>query len=424
MRSKAKAGQFSDVISKKTKGKAAGKDKTSRHKLFVGGLSVKVTDSQLRKHMQQYGEIHKVSIIKKDGISKGFGFITFTDLDAAQIAVETTHTLEGKSFNCKFILSDTQAKKMMLDEKERKIYLKGLSKVTTTEVLFDYFSYYGDVERAVVNRNMDETSKGTGFILFHSKSTVEYLLNRSTHCHTINGKECKIFECLLKREIDLHAQQKQIYSEPAASREDEVYLLRQLDINGDADFDLPSDFNYTSHSQNAKKRGPVEDGIISTERSSNSNNERTASLKEKSNSSCLDSQDLLDQIAQLSKQWEHNTEKDNLEAEQTLFNETPVSSGYGLTESGCSKFMSADTPQKAEAPNCAKPSAIKQERRICTCTKDLFCITSSSWRSTLISYGCSSACAISMAALAERTARLESRDNYSFRIEGLPFIMN
>jgi cold-inducible RNA-binding protein len=53
-------------------------------KLFVGNLSFKTTESDLRNAFEQYGAVESVAIImdRDTGRSKGFGFVEMNEEDA------------------------------------------------------------------------------------------------------------------------------------------------------------------------------------------------------------------------------------------------------------------------------------------------------------------------------------------------------
>jgi len=58
-------------------------------KLFAGGLSWSTNDEGLRQAFEQFGEIVEAKVItdRDSGRSRGFGFITFADGEAADRAV-------------------------------------------------------------------------------------------------------------------------------------------------------------------------------------------------------------------------------------------------------------------------------------------------------------------------------------------------
>jgi len=71
-----------------------------KRKLFVGGLNWKTTDDGLRAAFERFGDIAEAKVItdRETGRSRGFGFVTFSDDDAAQKAVQEMNgqQLEGR----------------------------------------------------------------------------------------------------------------------------------------------------------------------------------------------------------------------------------------------------------------------------------------------------------------------------------------
>lgn len=65
-------------------------------KIFVGNLSWKTTEEQLKAHFEVYGQVVSAKIVtdKTTGRSKGFGFVEMADEEAASNAIRE---LNGKS---------------------------------------------------------------------------------------------------------------------------------------------------------------------------------------------------------------------------------------------------------------------------------------------------------------------------------------
>ena len=62
--------------------------------LFVNNLSTSVDDNKLKKHFSTCGQLTSVKVMRLDnGISKGFGFVRFSNPEDAMKAL---HTLNGK----------------------------------------------------------------------------------------------------------------------------------------------------------------------------------------------------------------------------------------------------------------------------------------------------------------------------------------
>jgi len=65
-------------------------------KLYVGNLPWSIDDTKLKELFTSYGDIEEAVLIKDkfSGRSKGFGFVTFTDADAANKAIAEMHEKE------------------------------------------------------------------------------------------------------------------------------------------------------------------------------------------------------------------------------------------------------------------------------------------------------------------------------------------
>ncbi|VVA12313.1 PREDICTED: RNA-binding [Prunus dulcis] len=76
---------------------------TTLTKVFVGGLAWETPKEALREHFDKYGEILEAVIIsdKLTGRSKGYGFVTFKEAEAAKKACEdATPVINGRRANC------------------------------------------------------------------------------------------------------------------------------------------------------------------------------------------------------------------------------------------------------------------------------------------------------------------------------------
>ena len=70
-------------------------------KLFVGNLSYKATDTDLKDMFSKNGEVTEAVVImdRDRGLSKGFGFVTMTDDAEADAAIEMWNgkDIEGRA---------------------------------------------------------------------------------------------------------------------------------------------------------------------------------------------------------------------------------------------------------------------------------------------------------------------------------------
>lgn len=67
-------------------------------KIFVGGLSLEVTETEFKDHFGKYGVVKEGIIMydRNSGLSRGFGFITFEKEDSVEAVLKTEHELKGK----------------------------------------------------------------------------------------------------------------------------------------------------------------------------------------------------------------------------------------------------------------------------------------------------------------------------------------
>lgn len=76
---------------------------TTYTKIFVGGLAWETQKDTMTAYFQQFGEIMEAVVItdKASGRSKGYGFVTFRDADAAvRACVDANPVIDGRRANC------------------------------------------------------------------------------------------------------------------------------------------------------------------------------------------------------------------------------------------------------------------------------------------------------------------------------------
>eukprot|EP01018_Ginkgo_biloba_P005294 Gb_00857 [translate_table: standard] len=76
---------------------------TTLTKVFVGGLAWETQRETMRRYFDQFGEILEAVVItdKNTGRSKGYGFVTFRDPEAARRAcIDPSPVIDGRRANC------------------------------------------------------------------------------------------------------------------------------------------------------------------------------------------------------------------------------------------------------------------------------------------------------------------------------------
>lgn len=197
--SKAMSNQCNNPTSQSVESTSAS---SSNCKVFVGGFPVHLHDHHLEEYMSQFGEVLSSKILKKNGASRGFGFVTFAEAEVAAQVISKKHRHEGKAFECKYVLSNNQVKNNSKEEIKRKIFLGGISTSVTEQDLRSYFEEkFGPVKRATVNReHFTDNSRGSGFVIFKKSSTAQAVLD-SEEEHFLKGKVFSCQQCFSREEI-------------------------------------------------------------------------------------------------------------------------------------------------------------------------------------------------------------------------------
>lgn len=75
-------------------------------KVYVGNLAFAVTEEELSEFFGNYGEVVEAKLItdRETGRSRGFGFVTFAEHDAAKSAIDAAHDqeLQGRKMTVNF----------------------------------------------------------------------------------------------------------------------------------------------------------------------------------------------------------------------------------------------------------------------------------------------------------------------------------
>ncbi|KAI4324039.1 hypothetical protein L6164_023607 [Bauhinia variegata] len=87
---------------------------TTYTKVFVGGLAWETQKETMKKYFEQFGEILEAVVItdKATGRSKGYGFVTFREPEAAMRAcVDAAPVIDGRRANCNLACLGVQRSK-------------------------------------------------------------------------------------------------------------------------------------------------------------------------------------------------------------------------------------------------------------------------------------------------------------------------
>jgi len=185
-----------------TLGPAASKSKQDLlADLIVLGLPYSATQEELKSYFEKFGELAHCEI-KMDlntKRSKGFGFIRFKTEDAAQLALDSSHSLGGRNLEVKFPFKNSQ------DDVPTKLFVGRLPSGTTTEQLSEHFEEYGPLKDVYIPKNF----RGFGFVTFSTRTLANAAMSVT---HQLNGAYLNL-SYPQPKQMDGQPQQKMMYGE-------------------------------------------------------------------------------------------------------------------------------------------------------------------------------------------------------------------
>ncbi|KAI3415165.1 uncharacterized protein J3R85_015344 [Psidium guajava] len=146
-------------------------------KLFVRGLAWNTTSETLCAAFQVHGEIEEGAVIydKTTGKSRGYGFITYKNMESTQVALRApSKMIDGRMAVCNLACEGLTGTSGTPDLAQRKLFIGGLSPDVTSEMLLSFFGRYGDIEEGSVAYDKDTTeSRGFGFVTYRTSDAAK-----------------------------------------------------------------------------------------------------------------------------------------------------------------------------------------------------------------------------------------------------------
>ena len=147
--------------------------------------------------MKRFGQVHSCIILRDNGRSRGFGFVTFTNHETAKHVAGLQHAIQGRPFGCNLIIPNKDAKNQLNDKKNRKLYIKVKDKhKLTKDKVFEVFCQFGDISEVTI---LKESKERSGFVLFENKESVDIVLSQPSIHYFDSVIYCE--PCLSRKEI-------------------------------------------------------------------------------------------------------------------------------------------------------------------------------------------------------------------------------
>jgi len=156
--------------------------------LYVGDLSVDVTEAMLFEIFNAVGPVHSIRVCR-DSLTRrslGYAYVNFHNIVDAERALHTLNTSVIMHRPCRIMWSqrDPSVRKTGVGN----IYIKNLDAAIGHKELYDHFSEYGSILSCKVVLNETGQSKGYGFVHYESEKAAQAAIEKVNNTK-INGKE-------------------------------------------------------------------------------------------------------------------------------------------------------------------------------------------------------------------------------------------
>ncbi|EDO49349.1 predicted protein, partial [Nematostella vectensis] len=168
-------------------------------KIFIGGLNWNTTEEGLKDYFSQWGTIVDCVIMKRDGRSRGFGFVTYESSDSVnEVLKKKDHVLDDREIEPKRSVPRDESGAPEAMSKTRKIFVGGLASTTVEEDIKEYFNSLcrkngmGEVIDVDLKRDRDNPKRirGFAFVTFDNDEIVEKVC--AMKYHEIRMKQCEV----------------------------------------------------------------------------------------------------------------------------------------------------------------------------------------------------------------------------------------
>jgi polyadenylate-binding protein len=157
--------------------------------LYIGDLSPLVDEAILRAIFSQVEGLAAVQISRdpKTWRSRGFGFVSYWNEDAAEKAIQEFNYSHIAGVPCRILWKDDWDNR----DNAANLYVSNLDPNIDTYGLSRMFSVFGNVISCKVERNKNSQSRGYGFVQFDTEEAAEQALKLSNGL-TIGEKTLRV----------------------------------------------------------------------------------------------------------------------------------------------------------------------------------------------------------------------------------------
>ncbi|KAK6938232.1 RNA recognition motif domain [Dillenia turbinata] len=155
--------------------------------VFIKNLDLNIDNKALQETFASFGTVLSCKVaVDSNGRSKGYGFVQFSNEDAAQNAIQRLNgmLLNDKQVYVGLFVRHQERNCINGSPKFTNIYVKNLTETFTDEDLKNVFGHYGPITSAVVMKDANGKSRCFGFVNFQNPDDAASVVEK------LNGTTC------------------------------------------------------------------------------------------------------------------------------------------------------------------------------------------------------------------------------------------
>ena len=158
----------------------------------------KTSEGELREYFEQFGEVLMAQVKKdpKSGLSKGFGFVRFGDIDVQTRVISKRHNIDGRWCDVRIPLS-RDGFGGNNSEFNRKIFVGRLTENVALDDLREYFGKYGEIADVFIPKPF----RAFAFVTFHEPDVAQSLCGED---HIIKGVSVHVSNAVPKVDMSVN----------------------------------------------------------------------------------------------------------------------------------------------------------------------------------------------------------------------------
>lgn len=168
-----------------------------KENFYIGSLPGIVDGRELRRYLQQFGDVDSLEIIKdaSTGKCKGYAFLSIKLTLSETQFLNIRHFYDGRIIFIRQKLQGTDLKHHKEDFQQKRLYISTSSRRLSDYDLFVYFSKFGEVDLAYFVKNHVKSKDKVffGYVNFKSDDSVKQVMAMPKHMIKKQEVKCDIY---------------------------------------------------------------------------------------------------------------------------------------------------------------------------------------------------------------------------------------